>query len=485
MTEFCAGGNLWNAIKNDDIKVKSLVRDDTHDSLAAPENMPLLDIPFIARDVAQALAYLHEAGFAHRDVKSSNVLLSWCPESRRIRAKLCDFGSAAPVAKMPRRPAKPQWGGLEKFLGFSGQWQPVGTMLWMAPEMLEPPLEGSPPPIGYSGDKVDVYSLGIVLWELLTWRVPWAGGEISKQEVLDSVVRRGERLPIPDDCSESLGGLISSMWAASPNDRPEMSVVAYKLEQIGLSWDVSGHFSAAANTASAQAENVLRLLSDSIDEKMCSEGLHMGQKDTDASDAESLPRSYEGKSVDVSISQSRGSLDVDSQSDEVCQTDPGLQQYNLDETGDGSVLSKVTSQSAVVSQATEDEPSNWFGEVGEVDVEDLGKYLVPMLFSHVYTSIVSNAEAERVGQQRSRLAELESRAEELRMSSKLDPFAAFTADAKIREAKQLRKSISLESAENNVNAWRATRDFLREQLVEAEAQHLEWRRKYREISRER
>ena len=48
------------------------------------------------------------------------------------------------------------------------------------------------------------------------------------------------------------------------------------------------------------------------------EGLHMGQKDTDASDAESLPRSYEGKSVDVSISQSRGSLDVDSQSDEVC-----------------------------------------------------------------------------------------------------------------------------------------------------------------------
>ena len=92
---------------------------DTHELLAAPEDMPLLDIPCIARDVAQALAYLHEAGFAHRDVKSSNVLLSWCPESQRICAKLCDFGSAAPVAKMPRRPAKPQWGGLEKFLGFS------------------------------------------------------------------------------------------------------------------------------------------------------------------------------------------------------------------------------------------------------------------------------------------------------------------------------------------------------------------------------
>ena len=145
----------------------------------------------------------------------------------------------------------------------------------------------------------------------------------------------------------------------------------------------------------------------------------------------------------------------------------------------------MTKQSAVVSQATEGEPNNWFGEVGEVDVEVLGKYLVPMLFSHVYPSVVSDAEAERVSQQVSRLEELESRAQELRMSSKLDPFAALTADAKIREAKQLRKSISLASAENNVNAWRATRDLLREQLVEAEAQHLEWRRKYREISRER
>ena len=108
-----------------------------------------------------------------------------------------------------------------------------------------------------------------------------------------------------------------------------------------------------------------------------------------------------------------------------------------------------------------------------------------MLFSHVYPSVVSDAEAERVSQQVSRLAEPESRAQELRMSSKLDPFAALTADAKIREAKQLRKSISLASAENNVNAWRATRDLLREQLVEAEAQHLEWRRKYQgNIARE-
>ena len=64
------------------------------------------------------------------------------------------------------------------------------------------------------------------------------------------------------------------------------------------------------------------------------------------------------------------------------------------------------------------------------------------------------------------------------MSSKLDPFATLTADAKIPRGQATSEVISLASAEeNNVNAWRATRDLLREQLVETDAT-LGWRRKY-------
>ncbi len=70
-------------------------------------------------------------------------------------------------------------------------------MLWMAPEMLEPPVEGTTPPAGYSGDKVDVYSLGVVFWELMEWRVPWASvADVSKQEVIDAVARRGKAVQV-------------------------------------------------------------------------------------------------------------------------------------------------------------------------------------------------------------------------------------------------------------------------------------------------
>ncbi|MDA9098911.1 hypothetical protein N9L76_08270, partial [bacterium] len=117
--------------------------------------------------------------------------------------------------------------------------------------------------------------------------------------------------------------------------------------------------------------------------------------------------------------------------------------------------------------------------------EQLNTKLIPMLYPHMFASVTNMADVRRLDEQRTELIELESKAVELRARSKLDPFAAFTADAKAREAKRLDKSISLAAVESEVHAWRATRDLLREQLAEADRQHLEWRRKYREIERKR
>ena len=119
--------NLWNAMRAEEIRAKNFLGDEA--TMDIPDNMPLLDLPTLVKDVTDALIYLHRAGFARRDLKTPNILLTWSEDLNRIQAKLCDFGSAAPVNKMPRRPKR---GTLEKVLGLGKGWQPVGTMLWMA-----------------------------------------------------------------------------------------------------------------------------------------------------------------------------------------------------------------------------------------------------------------------------------------------------------------------------------------------------------------
>jgi hypothetical protein len=67
----------------------------------------------------------------------------------------------------------------------------------MAPEMLDPHVEGAKPPKGASGATADVYSFGVLLWELLERRLPWVEPvKVKRAEVLRVVIKEGKRLPI-------------------------------------------------------------------------------------------------------------------------------------------------------------------------------------------------------------------------------------------------------------------------------------------------
>ena len=96
------------------------------------------------RPVASALDYAHERGVVHRDVKPSNVLLH--PDGTPV---LADFG----VARMLEGSA---------FLTSAGVL--VGTPAYMAPEVLDE---------GEAGPSVDLYALGVMLYEMLTGSVPF------------------------------------------------------------------------------------------------------------------------------------------------------------------------------------------------------------------------------------------------------------------------------------------------------------------------
>jgi WD40 repeat protein len=100
------------------------------------------------RDLALALEYAHGQGIVHRDVKPANVLID-----RHERAQLMDFGLATRADGDPNRPAE------------AGR---VGTPAYMAPEEAGGRAHAGGPP----GDQ---YSLGVVLYELLTGRLPYQG----------------------------------------------------------------------------------------------------------------------------------------------------------------------------------------------------------------------------------------------------------------------------------------------------------------------
>ena len=78
-------------------------------------------------------------------------------------------------------------------------------------------------------EKVDVYSVGVITWELLTREDPFADHE-DYQTFVDAVCNDGERPIIPRWCPDSLRKIISSCWKENPNDRPTMADVITALD---------------------------------------------------------------------------------------------------------------------------------------------------------------------------------------------------------------------------------------------------------------
>jgi eukaryotic-like serine/threonine-protein kinase len=155
----------------------------------------------LALPVAQGLAFAHEQGLVHRDVKPQNVLLS-----REGEVKVTDFGIAR---------------SLHVEHGVTQTGTVLGTGEYLAPEQA-------------SGDPVsaatDVYSLGVVLWELLAGEVPFAG------ENFVAVALRHINEPLPSlreqrpDVSPRLAAAVERALAKDPARRfPSMAAVATEL----------------------------------------------------------------------------------------------------------------------------------------------------------------------------------------------------------------------------------------------------------------
>ncbi len=101
----------------------------------------------IVPQICEALQYAHEEGIVHRDIKPENILLD-----RRGNVKIADFGLAKLLGTMTPDSV------------LTGSRQVVGTLRYMAPEQMERPLQVD--------HRADIYSLGVVFYEMLTGELP-------------------------------------------------------------------------------------------------------------------------------------------------------------------------------------------------------------------------------------------------------------------------------------------------------------------------
>nr|UDO47406.1 ser/thr kinase [Pandoravirus massiliensis] len=172
------------------------------------------------------------AGIVHRDVKSLNLLLD-----NKWNVKVSDFG-------------------LTKFradLADGAGTAPIGSVHWMAPEVLNESLD-----IDYA--MADVYSFGIILWEVLTRQQPYNG--MTPAAVAVAVIRDDARPRIPADLNvdaqpESYVDLIKECWHRDPTVRPTFIEIMTRLS--AMHGESSGGIGASSSGSSGNDSAPARL----------------------------------------------------------------------------------------------------------------------------------------------------------------------------------------------------------------------------------
>uniref|UniRef100_A0A8D8YM00 receptor protein-tyrosine kinase n=1 Tax=Cacopsylla melanoneura TaxID=428564 RepID=A0A8D8YM00_9HEMI len=164
------------------------------------------DFLSFAHQVASGMQYLHAQKCIHRDLAARNVLVGENEEN--FVMKIADFGLARDVHVD------------DLYERTSHNKLPIK---WLAPESLADNL--------YSY-KADVWSFGILLWEIFTFgEMPYP--TLSNMET-EQFVKAGQRMDKPEKCSEEVYEVMTQCWHHEASDRPEFSELMCKLEQMKI-----------------------------------------------------------------------------------------------------------------------------------------------------------------------------------------------------------------------------------------------------------
>ena len=193
--------------------------------------MPVRDVVSILRDVARALAFAHERGVVHRDIKPDNVLLT------SGSATVTDFGVAKALVSA-RTPSRFHVHGT-----LTGQGTSLGTPAYMAPEQ----AAGDPE----TDHRADIYAAGILAYEMLTGKPPFTG--MKPQALLAAQLTE---VPVPvqqlrKEVPDALAKIVMQCLEKDAAHRPQTAdALMQLLEDPAV---VSGTFSASSRDGLAAA----------------------------------------------------------------------------------------------------------------------------------------------------------------------------------------------------------------------------------------
>ncbi|CAL8339040.1 unnamed protein product [Lota lota] len=177
LMEYCAQGQLYEVLRAGRKIVPSLLMD-------------------WAMGIAGGMNYLHLHKIIHRDLKSPNMLITYDDA-----VKISDFGTS------------------KELFDKSTKMSFAGTVAWMAPEVIrnEPVSE-----------KVDIWSFGVVLWEMLTGEVPYK--DVDSSAIIWGVGNNSLQLPVPETCPDGFKILLRQCWSSKPRNRPSFRQILLHLD---------------------------------------------------------------------------------------------------------------------------------------------------------------------------------------------------------------------------------------------------------------
>ncbi|XP_077185548.1 serine/threonine-protein kinase A-Raf [Paroedura picta] len=190
ITQWCEGSSLYQHLHVQETPLEMVQRID------------------VARQTAQGMDYLHAKNIIHRDLKSNNIFLH-----EGLTVKIGDFGLAT---------VKTRWSGSQQVE------QPSGSILWMASEVIR---MQDPNPYSFQSD---VYSYGVVLYELITGTLPYS--HINNRDQIIFMVGRGYLSPdlskVPGNCPKAMRRLMCDCLKFKREERPLFHKILATIESL-------------------------------------------------------------------------------------------------------------------------------------------------------------------------------------------------------------------------------------------------------------